>query len=415
MRIGFVSTRFAGTDGVSLESLKWADVLKEMGHEVFWFSGRSDRSDETSMCVPEAFFGHPENEWIAERIWGHTKRAPIVTDRIREMSRYLEGMLYRFVEKFAIDIIIPENVLTIPVHLPLGVAITEFLAETSMPALAHHHDFYWERVRFSVNAVPDFLDMSFPPRLPNLAHSVINQAAQEQLALRKGLSSTLVPNVFNFEEPPPGIDDYSADFRREIGLEDDDIFILQPTRIVPRKGIEHAITLASRLKEKGEKVKLVISHDAGDEGFEYRNMLVHMAEDEGVDLRIVADRVGERRQRNADGQKIYTLWDIYPHADLVTFPSLYEGFGNALLEAFYFRKPVLINRYSIFIQDIEPKGFQLVAMDGYVDQETVNATRRILNSPEKAEEMVETNYQLATQFYGYGALRRALGAALLPF
>jgi len=388
MRIGFVSTRFAGTDGVSLESLKWADVLEEMGHEVFWFSGRSDRSEETAMCVPEAFFGHPECEWIAERVWGETKRDPVVTDRIREMASYLEKMLYCFVEKFSIDIIVPENVLTIPVHVPLGIAITEFLAETAMPALAHHHDFYWERVRFSVNAVPDYLDMSFPPRLPNLAHSVINQAAQEQLALRKGLSSTLVPNVFNFEVPPPALDDYSSDFRKEIGLEEDDIFILQPTRIVPRKGIEH---------------------------FEYRNMLVRMAEDEGVDLRIVADRIGERRQLDADGRKIYTLWDIYPHADLVTYPSLYEGFGNALLEAFYFRKPVVINRYSIFIQDIEPKGFQLVAMDGYVDQETVEATRRILNTPELAEEMVETNYQLATQFYGYGALHRALAAALLPF
>ena len=56
MRIGFVSTRFAGTDGVSLEAQKWADVLEEDGHEVFWFSGRSDRPPETSMCIPEA--GH---------------------------------------------------------------------------------------------------------------------------------------------------------------------------------------------------------------------------------------------------------------------------------------------------------------------------------------------------------------------
>jgi hypothetical protein len=46
MKLGFVSTRFAGTDGVSLEAMKWAEVLEEDGHEVFWFSGRSDRPDE---------------------------------------------------------------------------------------------------------------------------------------------------------------------------------------------------------------------------------------------------------------------------------------------------------------------------------------------------------------------------------
>ena len=31
-RIGFVSTRFYGTDGVSLEAWKWARILAEQGH-----------------------------------------------------------------------------------------------------------------------------------------------------------------------------------------------------------------------------------------------------------------------------------------------------------------------------------------------------------------------------------------------
>ena len=54
------------------------------------------------------------------------------------------------------------------------------------------------------------------------------------------------------------------------------------------------------------------------------------------------------------------LDDVYRHADLVTYPSLYEGFGNAFLEAVYFRKPIVVKRYSIFITDIEPKGFQII-------------------------------------------------------
>ncbi len=159
------------------------------------------------------------------------------------------------------------------------------------------------------------------------------------------------------------------------------------------------------------RCKLVISHDAGDEGYEYQHMLQHLAEDEGVDLRIIADRVSERRQLNSRGQKMYTLWDIYPHADLVTYPSTYEGFGNALLEAFYFRKPIMINRYSIYVQDIEPKGFQLVEMDGYVTRKTVESVRRLLHDDDLRTGVVETNYHLAKRFYGYEALRDALGAA----
>ena len=178
---------------------------------------------------------------------------------------------------------------------------------------------------------------------------------------------------------------------------------------MPRKGIEHAIKLVSKLNDP--RCKLVISHDAGDEGYEYQHMLEHLAEEEGVDMRIVADRVSERRQRNAKGQKMYTLWDIYPHADLVTYPSAYEGFGNALLEAFYFKKPVVVNRYSIYVQDIEPKGFSVVEMDGYVTRETVDAVRRLLSDAELREEVVELNYRLAKRYYGYEALRNALRAA----
>ena len=408
MRLGFVSTRFAGTDGVSLEALKWASVLEEMGHEVFWFSGLSDRDPEVSMCVPEAFFGHPENQWLAKRIWGATQRDPIVTERIQDVAGYLKEMLRRFVDRFQIDVVVPENALTIPVHLPLGVAITEFLAETNMKAVAHHHDFYWERDRFSVNAVPDFLDMAFPPRLPNLRHGVINRQAGEQLARRKGMSSELVPNVFEFEKEPPGIDDYTADVRQELGLAEDDVFILQPTRIVPRKGIEMAIKLVARLEDP--RCKLVISHEAGDEGFEYVEMLQKLAQEEGVDLRLVGDRVGEHRQSDKQGRKIYTLWDIYPHADLVTYPSLYEGFGNALVETFYFRKPVVVNRYSIFVQDIEPKGFEAVKMNGYVTHEVVEQTQELLANEHYRQEMIETNYELGRQHYGYRELRKKLTA-----
>jgi len=406
--IGFVSTRFAGQDGVSLESAKWAEVLWEDGHVSYWYSGQSDRNPDISHVVPEAFFGFSENQWINERIWKGDSRDRFVTERIRALADYLKSSLYRFVEKFDIDILIPQNCLAIPMHVPLGIALTEFLSETRIPAIAHHHDFYWERTRFSVNCIPEYLDMSFPPKLANMRDVVINQEAQEQLALRKGSSSLVIPNVFDFENPPEQVDEYASDVRKELGLSDDDFFILQPTRVVPRKGIEQAIKLVSLLKDP--RCKLVISHEAGDEGYEYLGMLEQMAKEEGVDMRVVADRVGEVRQRDSEGRKVYTLWDLYHHADFVTYPSTYEGFGNALLEAIYFRKPVLINRYSIFVRDIEPKGFRLLTMDGFVTPSIARQVRQILLQPGLREEIVNHNYEVARQFYSYSAIRSNLRA-----
>lgn len=414
--IGFISTRFSGQDGVSLESAKWAEVLWEDRHVSYWYSGQSDRAPDISYVVPEAYFGFSENKWINECVWGKGRRDRFVTERIRALADYLKGTIYQFVDKFDIDILIPQNCLAIPMHVPLGIALTEFLSETRMPAVAHHHDFFWERTRFSVNSVPEYLDMSFPPKLSNMRDVVINQEAQEQLALRKGISSLVIPNVFDFDNPPDPADEYASDVRKELGLAADDFFILQPTRVVPRKGIEQAIKLVSLLKDP--RCKLVISHEAGDEGYEYLGMLEQLAKEEEVDMRVVADRVGEVRHRDSEGRKIYTLWDLYLHADFVTYPSLYEGFGNALLEAIYFRKPILINRYSIFVRDIEPKGFRLLTMDGFVTPSLATQVRRILNDEKLREDIVTHNYEVARHFYSYSVVRsnlRAFMASLIGY
>ena len=254
---------------------------------------------------------------------GKTRRSPLVTRRIRDLAEYIKFTLYEFLQKYDISIMVIENALSIPMHVPLGVAITELLSESQIPAIAHHHDLYWERVRFSVNAIPDLLEMAFPPRSPDMQHVVINQQAQEELSWRKGLASLLVPNVIDFEKPPPAMDAYSRDVRREIGLGDDDIMILQPTRVVPRKGIEHAIQLLHMLGDS--RYKLVVSHDAGDEGFEYVRSLSDLAEESNVDVRFISTRVGEYRQLNQEGRKVYTLWDLYPHADLVTYRACTRG------------------------------------------------------------------------------------------
>jgi hypothetical protein len=42
-RIGFVSTRFAGADGVSFETAKWAEMLKRLGRNSAWAVSMSDK------------------------------------------------------------------------------------------------------------------------------------------------------------------------------------------------------------------------------------------------------------------------------------------------------------------------------------------------------------------------------------
>lgn len=408
MKIGFVSTRFAGTDGVSLEASKWADVFSRNGCECFWFAGELDREEKRCFLVPEAHFQSDQNRWINEHIFGHNGRKPFITKAIHERRAKLKFKLHDFIKQFGIDLLIAENALTIPLNVPLGLALTETIAETQLPTIAHHHDFYWERVRFSVNAVRDYIHMAFPPNLPTIQHVVINSEAREQLALRTGISSHIIPNVLDFDNSPQVSLEKTRLFRESIGLEPGERMILQPTRIIQRKGIEFAIDLVEHLRD--DRNKLVISHQAGDEGMEYAEWLQEYACDHGVDLRLFS--TGMADPLNGNGHSGCSLWDVYPFADFITFPSLYEGFGNAFLEAVYFKKPLLINRYATFVRDIEPLGFDLAVMDGYLSKKTVAHVVEILESSERRREMVENNYAIAGRHYSYSVLCEQLNAAL---
>ena len=372
-----------------------------------------DRSPERSFLVPEALFLHEKIRWINEQIFGKKRRDSGVTDAIFDLKTLLKKQLKEFIRAFDINLLVAENILTIPMHIPLGIALTEIIAETQIPTIAHHHDFYWERTRFAVNAVGDYLRMAFPPKLPGIEHVVINSAAQEELALRTGISSIIIPNVLDFENPPQINKRQTEAFWKSIGLQKDDVMILQPTRIIQRKGIEHAIELVEELNDP--RYKLIISHETGDEGWEYVEWLKEDARQRGVDLRLVSIHMSDPINPDVNHKETYSLWDVYPHADFITYPSLYEGFGNAFLEAVYFKKPLLINRYATFVQDIEPKGFDLIVMDGYLTRKTVLKVKEVLESPDRRTKMVNTNYDVASQHYSYSVLRRWLNIMLTNF
>jgi mannosylglucosylglycerate synthase len=402
INIGFISFRFHGTDGVTLETSKWADVLEEMGHKCYYFSGLSDRPPERSLVVEEAHFLEPENRKYYHKFFNSTLRTKDETRWIHSRREFFKERLYSFINKFNLDLIIPQNVLSFPQNIPFSLALTEVIAETGIPTIAHHHDFTWERKPLLVNSIWDYITMAVPPTLPAVQHVVINSSASHQLARRVGVRSIIIPNVMDFENPPPESDEYSSDLRQALGIEPDELFILQPTRVVQRKGIEHAIELVSRL---GRKARLVISHASGDDGYEYEDRVADFAKRMGVRTIFSSERFGEKRGTTDDGKKIYGLSDAYPHADLVTYPSLIEGFGNAFLEALYYRKPIVVNNYAIFATDIRPKGFKVIEFDDYITEKTLKDTRRILDDLAFQDELCTYNYALALRHFSYKVLR----------
>jgi glycosyltransferase involved in cell wall biosynthesis len=411
LSFGFVSTLFAGTDGVSLEAGKWAEVLRKKGCPVFYMAGKLDTDPDVSHLAPKAFFLHEEILEVQHALFVEKRRAPHMSRRVQALKEELKAEIEQFQRRFGFDILVVHNALAIPLNIPLGLALAEFIVESGIPTIAHHCDFFWERQRFHSFAAVEYLSQAFPPIQPNIQHVVINSLAGEALGRRTGVSWLLLPNVMDFKIPPAALGEYNRDFRSEIGLDNDSLLVLQPTRVVPRKGIETAIELVKRLEFP--KSCLVITHEAGDEGLIYRKRVEEYARLMGVDLRFISDRISKNRRIDSEGRKSCTLWDVYPHADLVTYPSTVEGYGNAFVEAIYYRKPVVVNRYPVFIADIEPLGFDVITFDTFITEETVNAVRQVIHDPARQDRMTETNYELGCRYLSYELLEEKLETLLV--
>jgi mannosylglucosylglycerate synthase len=403
MRIGVVATRLGDVDGVSFEAIKWRQVLERLGHEVISCAGQIG-PENGGTVIPEMHFTHPPAASVSEAAFDPTSDAEEIRREVDRLASQLEASIGAWLADARPDALVVQNAWAIPMHLPLGVALTRLVRARQIPAIGHHHDYWWERERFAACVVPDVLDQAFPPALPNVRHVSINSLAAGELRARRGLDSTVIPNIFDFhDEVPAELHDSARALRRELGLANGTLFV-QPTRVVPRKGIELAIELVAALGAPNSL--LLITSPAGDEGMDYLNGLIRKAASLGVELRYDAERF--RPDGVVPRGPAHSLADAYLAADVITYPSLYEGFGNALIEAVYFRQLVVVNRYSVYGADIRPLGFRFIELDGQVTPDAVDQLRSALADPGRRSADREHNFQLARQHFSYDRLEREL-------
>lgn len=176
LKIGFISTRLAGTDGVSLETEKWAKIFREEGHKCYFMAGELNMPPDKSFLFEECNFCHPVIKEIDYGCFGHNLRKTEISLLAQHMKVKLKKGIREFIAKFELDLIIPENALTIPMNLLLGLAITEIAVETGIQMIAHHHDFFWKCKKFLKNGCWDYLNKAFPPHLPMVQHAVLNSS-----------------------------------------------------------------------------------------------------------------------------------------------------------------------------------------------------------------------------------------------
>lgn len=383
-RIGIFHYKVGGTDGVSLELDKWKSVFEDEGHTVFLAGG--DLGSAEGTLIPEMYHHLPVSEKLYRNTFVKLDSYPDEKAYAKELyhqADIIEAAIHNMIDEKHIDTIVAQNLWSVAAHPSAAIALYKAAERRGLPVLAHHHDFYWERVEgvcLTSKSALDLADYYLPPRNKFIKHVVINKLAQKELLRRKGIQAQVIPNVFAFSGKPWQIDSYNADFRSAFAIQPHDIVLLQATRVVVRKGIEAAIDFTAALNKRktqlhgsilrnGEKVSetsriiLLLAGYADDDATgSYLQRLNKKAESAGVDLRYIGDHVFSSRGTSPDGQKIYSLWDTYTAADMITYPSYWEGWGNQLLEAIKAELPIMIYEYPVYLSDIADKGFSMISI-----------------------------------------------------
>lgn len=445
LKIGLCHFRAGETDGVSLEMDKWKIILEKLGYNVIFIAGSKGVLNNVEI-IEELHYNDANNNKIVENAYVklHSfENDQALKDAIEKDAKSIEEKLIAIIESKAIDLIIVNNIFTLGWNLSAGIGFYNAIANSAVKCICHHHDFSWEREKYShptCEFINDYIETYFPPKYPRIQHVVINNIAKKELFKRRGIESTVVPNVFDFENEW-AIDDYNADFRESFGIKNNDLIILQATRIVKRKGIELALDVVAELNARKHGLvgkilyngqiftddsKIIFLMVGLNEDDSYFNQIMNYAHKKNIEIKWINEYIDHARSQT-NNKKIYSLWDAYAHCDIVTYTSLLEGWGNQFIEALVAKKIIVSYQYPVFEMDILPLKFNtvdlgnrhLVKEDGLAEVSTAimfkasNKLIELILNKEKYVHTVTENYEIGKQNLSLNALEVLLNKILI--
>ena len=382
--IGICHFRIGKTDGVSLEIEKRKELLVHMGHIVKTISG--GRNNNADFIIPELEFDAPELVRIKENAFFELKdftSGEELMTAIDKLAARIEHQFLEIQEQENFGTLFLHNIFSHALNLPAAKAFYEIARKNGITIAAVHHDFYWDGRNAQIyqptcEVIQDFVDKYLPPQLPNVSHIVINSLNQEKLKQEHGINAKVAPDTFNFEQKPWVPDEFNSTLLQDLNIQKNDIFVLQATRVVERKAIELAVEFVAELTKRknklvgktlyngktiteDSKVVLVLAGYTEDFALPYRKKLEDEIKRTGIEARF-ADHYIDTDRLKTRNLKIYSLWDSYVFADIITYPSLWEGWGNQFVEAIFAKKPIVVFEYPVFKSDIKPEGYNVISL-----------------------------------------------------
>lgn len=439
-RVALIHFRTGERDGVGLELERRAQLIRKLGGEVFYITGFDAFKRRNAFIIPEIDFSSNLNKLLRENFF---YQKILDEHLVVTLYSHLEHKLYKKIDKaftkIQPDLAFIHNFFSLPYNLPMTAGLIKILDKYQVPTVAVHHDFWFENPQLlkpKFAFIKEILE-TIPPKRPYiLKHQVLSSIAQQSLAKRRKIKAEIIGDSFNFSQPQPKVDEFNQDLRKYFGIAKNDLVVLQATRIVPRKAIENTIYFVRFLEKylrkqtpikingklfgKTNRVFLLSSNFYEADCLEYYRQLKILAEKLEVNALWKASNFASRREQ-IDGRKTFGFWDAYIFADLVAYPSVWEGFGNQFLETIFFRKLPIVFEYPVFKKDIKKEGYEYVSLGNKVKkksglqlipqttiQQAAQETIRILKNPEKIRAITTKNFKIAQKHHDTSHLAKDL-------
>lgn len=402
-RIGFITTHLNSVDRVSQECVMWSQVLTDLGHECFFFTGESTHPEERTVVVPEADSRHPDIKLINQEIYDGSSRSSKTSGTIQALRFHIKQHLHQFIQTFDIRLLIVQNALSLPLNIPLGLALTELIAETGIPTLARHHDFAWERSMFLCSPANDYIRTGFPPKLPSIQHVVATRFHADSLAQRAGVRVLSVPYSMAFEQHPNNDPIPREDLLHTLGIQAEGMLMLDTSPLVPASKIETMLPFMAQLPDPPI---FLLTGSQRDNHRGYDQYLRETADLLGISLHFIPEDENQGSGTLENRKRL--LGQCYLHASLVcNMGEIQKAFAGAV-EAFFNRLPVLTPGQSILRREFAQSGFQLLSFGSFPDRKAAEGLTKALADQPSIKQMAEYNHELATRHYSLDSLRHKL-------
>jgi len=89
------------------------------------------------------------------------------------------------------------------------------------------------------------------------------------------------------------------------------------------------------------------------------------------------------------------------NSDFVVYPTEKEGFGNQFVESVFFRKPLILTPYPVYMKDIKPLGFRTTEIDEKIKTGSLRKVENLLNNKYRVERIVSQNFKLGKKYLSY--------------